>query len=258
MDVRNTISGNKSHTFRERLSWFSPIPSLDGFLGLLEHLRMTALGVITSPQDNLSHGKKVPIYVLVPGFSGNNATMSILGNHIAQRANIAYAPEFPQLNTWSIADSASILADKLEQVLSTDGLSRDIRLITYSNGGLIALDALRKRSTLKVNRVVTMGTPFFWTPLAHPLSSVLSSCREVNTKWWYFSGYDFSPQVKQGIIAHVSHKDSIVPPSSQVPDRSIAPGKVSRIDHHDFHHTNFILWKSSSRVAEIILTEKAK
>lgn len=237
-------------------SWFSPIPSLWWFLWLLEHLRLSVSGIVSSPKDHLHHGKKVPIYLMVPGFTGNNTTMSVLGQHIAKKANVVYAPEFPRLNTWSITDSAWRLADKIEEILDTDWLSQDIRVVAYSNGWLIALEALRRRRSLRVNQVNTMGTPFFGTPLAYPLSLVAPACSDVNKKWWYFAGYDFSPQIRGGIIAHVSHRDSIVPSSSQFPWHDIAPGKVGRVDHLDYTHTCFVVWKSVKTTAQKILWEK--
>lgn len=255
--MNKEISAHQTPRSKESMKdWFSPIPSLVWFLGILEHMRLSATGILSSPKDHLHHGKKVPIYLMVPGFTGNNATMSVLGGHIAQRANVIYAPEFWNFNTWSIADSASKLADKLWEVLDTDWLSRDVRVVAYSNGWLITLEALRKNRSLRVDEVITMGTPFFGTPLAYPLSLFVPACSDVNRQWGYFAGCDFSRQIRGSIIAHVSHRDSIVPSSSQFPWYDIAPGKVNRVDHASHTHTCFVVWESAKRTAQRILWRK--
>lgn len=219
----------------------------------MEHLRLSVSWILQPPNDLLLHGRKVPIYLLVPGFTGTNATMSILGGHLAERANVAYAPEFSHLNIGSFIHSGRKLAERLRKLLDTDGLSRDVKIVAYSNGWLIALEALRNDPSLKIGELITMGTPFYGTPLAYPLSFLIPACNEVNKKWWLNTGYDFSRQIRGRVNAHVSHRDSIVPPRSQFPGEFLAPGKTNRVDHPEHTHTCFVIWSGARITANKIL-----
>lgn len=232
---------------------FSPIPSLSGFFGILEHMSNSFMWTLCSPKDTMDHGKDAPIFVLIPGFSGNHATMRELGNNLWEKANVAYAPDFPLFNTTSIREAAKLLNEKIEKILSLHWKKIDIRLVWFSNGWLIALDALRHKSSLRVSEVITMWTPFRWTPLANIISFTSRACSEINEKWWYLRGSNLATQLGK-LSVHVAHNDSIVPASHQIPDMSIAPGKITVIHHEWFHHTNFISGEKWKDIANMLLS----
>ncbi len=79
---------------------------------------MSVLGTMTQPKNITDRGNKVPTFLLVPGFSGNHATMSNLGEKI-ETANVVHAPDFPNLNTASLEESADILGDQIETLKDT-------------------------------------------------------------------------------------------------------------------------------------------
>ena len=232
---------------------FSPIPSLSGFIGILDHVRNSFLWALSLSKDNMDHGKKAPVFLLIPGFSGNHGTMKELGENLWEKANVVYAPNFPLFNTVSIREAAKILNEKIVKILSLQGKNIDLRLVGFSNGWLIALDTLRHNASLKVSEVITMWTPFKWTPLVTFLPIRPQSCVDISQKWWYLAWVSLTKQLSR-LSIHVAHNDSIVPPQHQIPDGSIAPGKISIIHHTWFHHTDFIRGENWIKLAKILLS----
>ena len=104
---------------------------------------------------------------------------------------------------------------------------------------MIALDTLRINPQLKVDEVITMWTPFGWTPLGYIGSIGSTSCNEINQEGGYLWNFDASKQLRQ-LSVHVSIQDSIVPPKNQIPHPTLAHKKTQIKHHPKFNHTDFL------------------
>jgi pimeloyl-ACP methyl ester carboxylesterase len=122
--------------------------------------------------DIYDHGRKSEKekqnVVILPGFTGDVGPYEELAGNLRDSANV-YAPStLPRgikavLSRMSIEEQAQLLLQYLDKFKSVDGTDGEMNLVGHSNGGLIALLALRMSEKVHNNRhrigkIITIAT----------------------------------------------------------------------------------------------------
>lgn len=162
---------------------------------------------------------KRPI-ILIPGAFCTPSVMNNLGRHIEKRGrSVALAPAFPFYfsafaNLCRLQKAADIFSDWLTAYCRTAGCDK-VDVAAHSNGGLIVL--LSQAVHGKINRMVTMATPFNGFPGALPLSVLLPCCRDLTSN---AAALDQAKKASDMVVrCLVSERDSLIPPSRQYLDQ---------------------------------------
>jgi len=108
-----------------------------------------------------------PNLVIVPGFAGDAGPYEHLSEELGKSANV-YAPNtFPRglravLSRLSIEEQAKLLLEYLEKFEDADRTGKKMNLVGHSNGGLVALLALKIAQTSdirgRIGNIITMST----------------------------------------------------------------------------------------------------
>lgn len=100
---------------------------------MYELMRINYLNHWVSPNDSFDFGTNAPTVVLVPGFGCRRGIMFHLGEDLKRTMNVAYAGNFPNLNTCSIREAATMLVPVIRKILEQQK-NGDVTLIGHSNG----------------------------------------------------------------------------------------------------------------------------
>lgn len=103
--------------------------------------------------------------LLVPGYGGSTAAMSVLAARIRAAGRIATVVRLPGNGTGSLTADAAALNAAVSRALGAGAPSVDV--IGYSAGGVTALLWARDdNGARKARRVITLGAPFHGTEVA--------------------------------------------------------------------------------------------
>lgn len=213
--------------------------------------QLTYLNFFTSPKDSHDFGNNAPTAILVPGWGCKKGSMWNLWTILKETMNVVYADDFPSINTCSLEEAAKLLEPTISRTILSKKNS-DVILVWHSNGWLIALLSLYLATNLKVQNVVTMGTPHKWTPNAELPSLISASCRDINKNGWYLNWLRLSSQITKTIIALTANLDTIVPSENQVPSDSLVGKRKIKTIPMDIGHFDFIMWNKINQTAQII------
>ncbi len=224
---------------------------MEGIVRLMfSHWLRNIKGFLIPEQDTYDHsnGKTV---VLSPGFTCTPSAMKELGDELREYFNVVYSPIYPRFNTWPVRQSSALLAQKLQEITQYvhDG---DINVIGHSLGGLIAVEAVKMASWMRVDNVLALSTPFRGTKTAQMLQNVFPACKDMSEPYGYLNNTKIGDKLHWKLIAHVSEMDSVVPAFSQIPQKTIAHWKIQVVRHKDFDHGNFVIGSTVKKVAEVI------
>jgi len=214
---------------------------------VLEHFFRNIKGVIIQPSDSFDHKDSQTVF-LIPWFSCVPACMKILWDELREYFNVVYSPLLPKFNTSDISTSSKLVEDKLKKILRYVR-EEDINIIWHSLGGLIWIEAVKIATTIRINNVIAMSTPFGGTKLAELVQNVFPSCKDMSKQGGYHGKTKIN--INWQVISYISKMDSVVPEASQKLPKWISDNQRS-IGFQNFDHADFIIWDSVDRVANII------
>lgn len=112
-------------------------------------------------------GQNAPVLLFIHGYSSSAATWyednSMYSNAYYAGYRTAFVSVYPDRNSW---ENGAMFANMIQTVCNAYGVSK-LTVVAHSKGGVDSDAALIHYGAFnKVNRVVTLGTPHFGTPLA--------------------------------------------------------------------------------------------
>lgn len=112
-------------------------------------------------------GQNAPVLLFIHGYSSSAATWyednSMYTDAYYSGYRTAFVSVYPDRNSW---ENGAMFADMIQTVCNTYGVAK-VNVIAHSKGGVDSDAALVHYGAYdKVDRVITLGTPHFGTPLA--------------------------------------------------------------------------------------------
>jgi triacylglycerol lipase len=101
--------------------------------------------------------------LLIPGYGGNQASLSVLADRIRQTGRDAYVVALPGDGTGDLREQVNVLDRNVDDAYDQGAQSVD--LIGYSAGGVVAR-LWAEDNGEKVRRVITLGSPMHGTQVA--------------------------------------------------------------------------------------------
>lgn len=203
----------------------------DKIFGLLSDLVCLPKAVLITPlafKPNVSRaqekGDGKPLVVFVHGFLHNKTCWESLGkklcketrgsDHPIEHRNIYAINLGEPLTTEHIDHYARFLATKLEQIrIKRDLETLDVVVDCHSMGGLVAARFLTYAPLIGVNviRLISNGTPWHGTPIAH-VASIVDCGKEMTPDHTFQKGLvENINSIKNRVFTIASKGDTVVP-----------------------------------------------
>jgi triacylglycerol lipase len=164
------MSGPRAHWAAGRLAGLSPRRRLlVAGLGLLVAAAIAAgvaaaAGGASGPSGYPPQNRPGPV-LLVPGYGGQTASLSVLAARIRATGRRAIVVRMPGNGTGALNADASVLNDAVTRALAGGAPSVDV--IGYSAGGVVVLLWAREDGgAAKARRVITLGSPYHGAKIA--------------------------------------------------------------------------------------------
>jgi pimeloyl-ACP methyl ester carboxylesterase len=193
--------------------------------------------------------------VFLPGYAGDAGPYKNLTNELRGSSNIYMPDTLPRgfgaaFSRLGIEDQAKLVLEYLDRLKNEDRKHKKINLVGHSNGGLVALLALKMSEETHKNRhrigdVVTMGTGLRpsetnhlgYAPVFSNYSSAISALRHDSELF-----DDISPYYDRVILSLVSQRDELFSPLMMFID-------VNRAKFYDCGHYGFFDKKHAKHTA---------
>ncbi|MBF0621579.1 MAG: alpha/beta hydrolase [Magnetococcales bacterium] len=107
--------------------------------------------------------------VLIHGLWMRGWEMRLLGRRIKQSGFKVCYFSYPSIRR-SVSDNAQQLSNFLRALPAWQQAPQDVHLVCHSLGGLVSLTMLHRDPTLRLGRVVAIGSPFYGSWIAKKLS----------------------------------------------------------------------------------------
>jgi len=125
---------------------------------------VAAVGGPSGPSGYPPQNRPGPV-LLVPGYGGQTASLSVLAARIRATGRRAIVVRMPGNGTGALNADASVLNDAVTRALAGGAPSVDV--IGYSAGGVVALLWAREDGgSGKARRVITLGSPYHGASIA--------------------------------------------------------------------------------------------
>jgi triacylglycerol lipase len=202
---------------------------------------VAAIGRPSGPSGYPPQNRPGPV-LLVPGYGGQTASLSVLAGRIRATGRRAIVVRMPGNGTGALNADASVLNDAVTRALAGGAPSVDV--IGYSAGGVVALLWAREDDgSGKARRVITLGSPYHGAKIAAGAEGFVPgacppACQELVPGSSLLTGLDAAPApARPRWMSLWTTDDQVVtPPGSarldgaiNVPVQSICPGE--RISH---------------------------
>ncbi len=219
------------------------VPEYQERIGVRQILS-TMSGFFDETEDYFEHGREVPTVLLVPGIACRAAVMKVLGEPLKEKFNVAYAPNFDCLGFGDVHESAVLLRQKIDEILTEH--SDDVYLLGHSLGSLIGLEALRVRNG--VSKIIMLSPPFKGSPHANFAKALSPACKQLSPDSDYLKSLEEINLGDTEVYSYIAADDVVVPVGSQVPHEGISNNL--QVFMRPYLHHDFIIGEKARDFAE--------
>lgn len=127
-------------------------------------VRHTVGNFLPAPKDQFDHGNNASTVMLIPGFTQGSGSMSQIGKALSEKHNVVYVGNL----SWYTANVKALTAQILEKyrAVQKNEKNHDISLVGHSFGGVLGVVLLSDTPDVRMNQLITVGTPHDKVPLA--------------------------------------------------------------------------------------------
>jgi triacylglycerol lipase len=170
--------------------------------------------------------------LLIPGYGGSQAALSVLADRIRQTGREAHVITLPGDGTGDLLEQVTVLDQNVQQAYKDDAPSVD--LIGYSAGGVVAR-LWADRHSEQVRRVITLGSPLHGTQLATTGNTLLPDACPTACKQLAVGSSVLQPMAQKAVTVPwmsiwTEQDQTVIPPDSarldgavNVPLQTICP-----------------------------------
>lgn len=222
---------------------------------MLQLVRFTAVGLLPAPKDQFDHGNNADTVILIPGFTQGSASMEAIGEALSAKHNVMYMRNLP----WYTAKVQELVQLIMERYRAASEREKngDISIVGHSYGGVLGTRMLSEHPEVRVNHLLTAGSPHQRVPLSSliaglpmlPIPPVLQELDNV---------YEGRPNIKkrqlQDLTTIAAGNDLVVPTDSQ--DGRHLPMSAQIPRSHEtwdgYSHFDLLEPKGAARIAELL------
>jgi len=222
---------------------------------MLQFMRFSAASVLPGPQDQFDHGNNADTFILIPGFTQGSSSMESIGGALSERHNVMYVRNLPWY-TGKVKDLVAIIMAHYETAREREK-NGDISIVGHSYGGVLGARMVSENPKVRVNRLLTAGSPHDRVPLSLvisgiPMIPVPPVLHELD------SVYDRRPSIGKrqlhDLTTIAAGSDLVVPTDSQ--DGRHLPMSPDIPKAHQtwdgYSHFDLLEPKGAARIAEIL------
>ncbi|TCO48802.1 PGAP1-like protein [Actinocrispum wychmicini] len=178
--------------------------------------------------------------LLIPGYGGNQASLSVLADRIRQSGRPAMVIALPGDGTGDLQEQVAVLRQTVDDAYSQGATSVD--LIGYSAGGVVAR-LWAERYGKQARRIITLGSPMHGTQVATAGNTLAPdacpvACQQLAVGSSVLRPLADKPVTVPWMSIWTEQDQTVVPPDSarldgavNVPLQSVCPGV--RVSHSE-------------------------
>ena len=139
----SALIGNGVEDTRRAMSW----------------MRQNLRGNRIAPPGAWERKPEQPPVLLIHGYLGTRGSLHVLEERLSSLGHLVFTYRLGALHVGDIAESAAVIARKVESIAAQTSLDR-LDIVGYSMGGLVGLYYVKKMGgRRRVRRLVMLGTP---------------------------------------------------------------------------------------------------
>jgi pimeloyl-ACP methyl ester carboxylesterase len=144
--------------------WLSSGPTLIGkgvedSRRAMSWVRQNLRGNRIAPPASWKRKPEQPPVLLIHGYLGTRGSLHVLEERLSSLGHLVFTYRLGALHVGDIAESAAVIARKVESIAAQTSLDR-LDIVGYSMGGLVGLYYVKKMGgRRRVRRLVMLGTP---------------------------------------------------------------------------------------------------
>ena len=122
-------------------------------------MRHSLRGNRIAPPSSWERKHEQPPVLLIHGYLGTRGSLHVLQERLSSLGHLVFTYRLGALHGGDIAESAAVIARKVESIAAQTSLDR-LDIVGYSMGGLVGLYYVKKMGgRRRVRRLVMLGTP---------------------------------------------------------------------------------------------------